>query len=50
MKIAIVSSGLWHVRRGIEVWASTLAGALAEKGMDVTLFCGSPAGPSMLIR
>ena len=31
MKIAIVSTGLWHVRRGIETWAATLAQALFEE-------------------
>ncbi|MDD4869220.1 MAG: glycosyltransferase family 4 protein [Kiritimatiellae bacterium] len=41
MKIAIVSSGLWHVRRGIETWASTLAEALARRGLNITLFTGS---------
>ncbi|OGV61542.1 MAG: hypothetical protein A2283_13710 [Lentisphaerae bacterium RIFOXYA12_FULL_48_11] len=41
MKIAVVSSGLWHVYRGVEVWAFTLAEALAVRGMDVTLFTGS---------
>jgi len=41
MKIAVVSSGLWHIRRGVETWAGTLAKALAEKGVSVTLFTGS---------
>lgn len=41
MRIAIASSGLGHVARGIEVWAATLASALARRGQDVTLFRGS---------
>lgn len=43
MKIAVVSSGLWHVQRGIETWALTLAEALTKRGADVTLFTGSDA-------
>ena len=38
MKIAIASSGLGHVARGIETWALDTANALARKGCDVTLF------------
>lgn len=41
MRIAIVSTGLGHVARGIEVWAATLAAALARRGYDVALFKGS---------
>ena len=41
MKIAIASSGLEHVKRGIEAWADDLALALSEEGVDVTLFKGS---------
>ena len=37
-KIAIASSGLGHVARGIETWALDTANALARKGCDVTLF------------
>ena len=40
MKIAVASSGLGHVARGIESWAADLGGALAERGEDVTLFKG----------
>jgi glycosyltransferase involved in cell wall biosynthesis len=43
MKIAIASSGLGHIYRGMEAWAQDLAEALFEKGVDVTLFRG--AGP-----
>ena len=49
MKIAITSSGLGHVARGIETWATSLAEALAERGagpersgVGVTLFAGAP--------
>ncbi len=38
MKIAIASSGLGHVARGIETWALDTANALHRKGVDVTLF------------
>ncbi len=38
MKIAIASSGLGHVARGIETWALDTANALHRKGADVTLF------------
>lgn len=56
MKIAIASSGLGHVARGIETWALDTAVALAEvkretldvrcknggSSMDVTLFAAAP--------
>ena len=38
MKIAIASSGLGHISRGIETWAKDTAIALHEHGIDVTLF------------
>lgn len=38
MKIAIASSGLGHISRGIETWARDTASALHEQGIDVTLF------------
>jgi len=38
MKIAIASSGLGHVARGIETWALDTANALHARGVDVTLF------------
>jgi glycosyltransferase involved in cell wall biosynthesis len=46
-RIAIASSGLGHVRRGVESWAEDLAGALHRTGADVTLFQGggSPIEP-----
>ena len=40
MKIAVASSGLGHVARGIETWAMDTAQALAKGGVDVTLFAG----------
>lgn len=44
MRIAVASSGLGHVARGIETWARETAFALSRKGMDVVLFCN--AGPA----
>ncbi len=44
MKIAIASSGLGHVARGIETWAHDTAAALAARDVDVTLFAGGGAG------
>jgi len=41
LRIAIVSSGLGHVARGIETWAADTAAALHAMGRDVTLFKGS---------
>ena len=40
MKIAVVSTGLGHVARGIEAWADDLGTALHRAGVDVTLFKG----------
>jgi glycosyltransferase involved in cell wall biosynthesis len=37
----IASSGLGHVTRGIETWASDLAGALVQRGIGVTLCKGA---------
>jgi glycosyltransferase involved in cell wall biosynthesis len=41
LKIAIASSGLGHIARGIETWADDLACALHSAGEDVTLFQGA---------
>ncbi|MFO7957703.1 MAG: glycosyltransferase family 4 protein [Candidatus Brocadiia bacterium] len=41
MNIAIASSGLGHVARGIETWAADTAAALHGRGARVTLFRGS---------
>lgn len=40
MKIVVASSGLGHVARGIEAWASDLGRALLARGMDVTVCKG----------
>src|SRR5581483_11723438 len=40
MNIAIASSGLGHVTRGIEIWAAELASALNARGLPVSLFKG----------
>lgn len=40
MKIAVASSGLGHVSRGIETWAVDLARTLVDRGLDVTLYKG----------
>lgn len=39
-RIAIASSGLGHIRRGVESWADDLACALRRSGDEVTLFQG----------
>ncbi|MDA8250726.1 MAG: glycosyltransferase family 4 protein [Rhodospirillales bacterium] len=39
-RIAVASSGLGHVRRGIESWALDLAAALGRAGQQVSLFGG----------
>lgn len=39
-KIAIASSGLGHVTRGIEAWAADLAQKLHDRGVDVILYKG----------
>ena len=40
MKIAIASTGLGHIYRGVEAWADDTAATLYKKGIDVTLFKG----------
>jgi len=40
-RVAVVSSGLGHVARGIETWAADTARALNELGIEATLFRGS---------
>jgi 1,2-diacylglycerol 3-alpha-glucosyltransferase len=39
-RVAITSSGLGHIRRGIESWAEDVALGLRRSGTDVTLFRG----------
>jgi len=46
MRIAIASSGLGHVTRGIETWAADTAQTLAEHGADVSLFSAGPVSGS----
>ena len=41
-KIAIASSGLGYIRRGIETWAMDLAKALHKTGQNITLIQGGP--------
>ncbi|MEX2027011.1 MAG: glycosyltransferase family 4 protein [Pirellulaceae bacterium] len=41
LKIAIASSGLGHVARGIEAWASDLGQALAARGASIVLCKGA---------
>lgn len=41
LKIAIMSTGLGHVARGIEAWADVTATAMRARGLDVTLFKGA---------
>ena len=48
-RIAIACSGLGHVRRGIESWASDLAQALNRLGHDVTLFSGGPTASGTVV-
>ncbi len=41
MRVAVASSGLGHVARGIEAWADDLAAALSARGEDVILCKGA---------
>ena len=41
--VAVACSGLGHIHRGIEAWASDLAHGLREAEVDVTLFGGAAA-------
>lgn len=43
LRIAVASSGLGHVARGVEAWAHDLAAALAGRGEAVTLYKGGGA-------
>lgn len=40
LRIAIASSGLGHIRRGIETWADDLGTALRRRGFDATTYQG----------
>jgi len=41
LRVAVASSGLGHVTRGIEAWASDLGHALHHRGVDVSLWKGA---------
>jgi 1,2-diacylglycerol 3-alpha-glucosyltransferase len=41
LKIAVASSGLGHIRRGVETWADDLGAALRRRGLHATTFQGS---------
>ena len=45
MKIAIASSGLGFIHRGMEAWAEDLAKGLFDRGVDISLFRGG--GPKI---
>lgn len=40
LRVAILSSGLGHVSRGIEIWSANLAKLIDKNGINVTLFKG----------
>src|SRR5438128_670627 len=40
LRIAVASSGLGCIARGVESWSADLAAALADRGENVTLFKG----------
>jgi glycosyltransferase involved in cell wall biosynthesis len=44
LRIAVASSGLGHITRGVEAWAEDLAAALLRVGQDVTLYQGPGRG------
>ena len=41
IRVALVSPGLGHVKRGIETWTEDLGEALTERGVDITLYKGA---------
>lgn len=43
IRVAVASSGLGRIFRGVEAWAADLAKALYDRGEDVTLFKGGGA-------
>ena len=45
-RVAVASSGLGHIARGIEAWAQDVAAALKRKGVPVELF-GGASGPGI---
>ncbi|MCA9398645.1 MAG: glycosyltransferase family 4 protein [Candidatus Omnitrophica bacterium] len=40
MKIALISTGLGHIKRGIETWTYDLGKVLVAKGIDLTVYKG----------
>ncbi|MHC4123083.1 MAG: glycosyltransferase family 4 protein [Planctomycetota bacterium] len=50
MKIAITSSGLGHINRGIETWSKDIAHSLEGKGIDVALYKGGGKKDSEIER
>jgi len=40
MRIALLSSGLGHIKRGVEGWTENLAVSLNARNIDVTVYCG----------
>ncbi len=48
IRIAVASSGLAHIKRGVETWAEDLGIALRRNGVDATTFQGTESsnGPS----
>lgn len=46
LRIAVASSGLGHIARGIETWAGDLAAALATRGHAVHLYQGGGTPPA----
>ncbi|MDZ4814890.1 MAG: glycosyltransferase family 4 protein [Verrucomicrobiota bacterium] len=49
MKVAVVSTGLGYIPRGIETWAEDLAEALEHAGIQTVLFRGGP-GRGIVVR
>jgi glycosyltransferase involved in cell wall biosynthesis len=49
-RIAIASSGLGNIQRGIEAWAFDIAQGLREFGVDATLFSGGSAPGAVALR
>ncbi len=45
MRIAVASSGLGHITRGVETWAADLAQALDTREIDVRLYQGGGTPP-----
>src|SRR5579871_2147732 len=46
LKIAVASSGLGHIRRGVETWAEQLGCALRKAGYNAYVFQGAGASHS----